>query len=95
VSERERDFARRYLWCDGSQIAWDLIRQAYASVADLAIVPMQDALSLGNEARMNFPGRPEGNWQWRCRAEQLDGGLAARLRTMAVLYSRIPEENKQ
>lgn len=95
VSERERDFARRYLWCDGSQIAWDLIRQAYASVADLAIVPMQDALSLGNEARMNFPGRPEGNWQWRCRAEQLDGGLAARLRTMAVLYSRIPEEQKQ
>ena len=92
VNEKEKDFARRYLWCNGNNIAWDLIRSAYMSVADLAIVPLQDILALGNEARMNFPGRPEGNWQWRFRPEQLQPSTAQALRELADLYSRAPIE---
>ena len=55
-----------------SEIHWDLIRLALASVADTAIVPLQDVLGLGSEARMNVPGRAEGNWGWRFRAGQFD-----------------------
>ena len=46
-------------------MSWDLIRLAWASVADLAIAPLQDVLDLGTEARMNLPGTAEGNWKWR------------------------------
>ena len=55
--ERERDFARRYLGRDGRDIAWDLIRLAFSSVADMAVVPLQDVLNLGTQARMTLPGR--------------------------------------
>ncbi|OGO17375.1 MAG: 4-alpha-glucanotransferase, partial [Chloroflexi bacterium RBG_16_48_8] len=60
ASEDVQDFCRRYLATDGKNIAWDLIRAAWASVADMAIAPLQDFLALGSEARMNFPGRAEG-----------------------------------
>jgi len=56
---------RRYLARDGHDIAWDLVRLAYASVAAMAVVPLQDLMKLGSEARMNLPSRAEGNWQWR------------------------------
>jgi 4-alpha-glucanotransferase len=51
--------------------AWDLMRLAWSSVAALAIAPLQDLLNLGREARMNVPGRPDGNWTWRCTEEML------------------------
>ena len=57
---------RRYLARDGSDVTWDLIRAAWASVADYALAPLQDLLDLDSEARMNLPGRPSGNWCWRC-----------------------------
>ena len=88
ATARERDFARRYLRSDGHDFAWDLIRLAFASVADLAIVPLQDALDLGTEARMNLPGRLSGNWRWRFRAEHLTPALGERLRELATLYGR-------
>jgi 4-alpha-glucanotransferase len=81
---------RAYLGRDGSDIAWDLIRLAFSSVAELAIVPMQDVLRLGNEARMNVPGAPLGNWSWRFQDAQLDPGLASGLKQFAALYDRIP-----
>ncbi|MFI5372883.1 MAG: 4-alpha-glucanotransferase, partial [Candidatus Eisenbacteria bacterium] len=84
----ERDFARRYLGRDGGDIAWDLIRAAFASVADTAIVPLQDVLELGSEARMNLPGRASGNWAWRFRDGAFDGTRRARLLELARLYSR-------
>ena len=56
---------RRYLARDGSDIAWDLIRAGLGVGRRLAIAPLQDVLGLGTEARMNFPGRPAGNWSWR------------------------------
>ena len=57
-------------------------------MADYALVPLQDVLSLGSEARMNFPGRPSGNWSWRYRAEMLTPGLLDRLADMTDVYWR-------
>jgi 4-alpha-glucanotransferase len=86
--EKERDLARRYLGRDGSDFAWDLIRAAFASVADTAIVPLQDVLDLDSAARMNLPGRPAGNWAWRFRAQAFGARERARLRELVTLYAR-------
>jgi 4-alpha-glucanotransferase len=89
VSEKERDLARRYLARDGSDIAWDLVREAWSSVSALALAPLQDLLGLGNEARMNLPGTVgTHNWSWRVRAEAFSPGLQARLREANFLYGR-------
>lgn len=87
-SAKEQDHVRRYLARDGSDIAWDLIRVAWASVADLAIAPLQDVLNLGSEARMNFPGRPTGNWTWRFEHHQLQSWNLDRLAELTWLYGR-------
>ncbi len=84
----ERDFVRRYVGSDGSQIHWDLIRLALSSVADTAIVPLQDVLGLSSEARMNVPGRAIGNWSWRFRADQLTPQLRDKLSEMTGVYNR-------
>ncbi|MDA8217437.1 MAG: 4-alpha-glucanotransferase, partial [Dehalococcoidales bacterium] len=83
-----RDRVRRYLGRDGHDITWDLIRLAMQSVADTAVFPLQDVLNLGTEARMNFPGKAEGNWRWRVRGEQLRDDVAARLADLTALYAR-------
>jgi 4-alpha-glucanotransferase len=77
-----------YLGRDGSDIAWDMIRLALNSQAVIAIAPMQDVLRLGDEARMNVPGRPDGNWSWRLRWPELDTGLAEGLGLLAHLSAR-------
>ncbi len=86
--EKERDFCRRYLGREGSDIAWDQIRAAWASVAQWAVAPVQDLLSLGTQARMNYPSREHGNWGWRVRAGQLSPPLAERLAEFNHLYGR-------
>lgn len=92
VGEKERDLARRYLARDGNDISWDLIRAAWASVSVFALAPMQDFLSLGNEARMNKPGTiGTHNWSWRVRREAFSGGLQARIREVNFLYGRSRE----
>ncbi|HBY47040.1 MAG TPA: 4-alpha-glucanotransferase, partial [Chloroflexi bacterium] len=88
ADERARDHVRRYLGVSGDEIAWDLIRAAWRSVAETAIVPLQDVLSLGSEARMNVPGRAEGNWGWQMAPDALDPDLAVQLRNLTVLYGR-------
>lgn len=88
LKDDERDFVRRYLGRDGRDIAWDLIRTAWSSVADLAIAPVQDVLDLGGDARMNTPGKPDGNWQWRLADHALSDALVDRLAELTVLYSR-------
>jgi 4-alpha-glucanotransferase len=95
--EWEKQNLLRYLGCQGSDgIHWDLIRLALASVADLAIIPLQDVMGLGAEARMNFPGRAENNWAWRYREEMLRPELAQRLAELSVTYGRIsPQELEQ
>ena len=86
--EHERDHSRRYLARDGGDAAWDLIRAAWASVAYFAIAPLQDVLNLGAEARMNFPGKPQGNWAWRFKAEQLNPWILDRLADLTQMYGR-------
>lgn len=69
--EHVKDHFRRYFRVTGDEAAWDLIRAAYSSVAVWAIFPLQDLMSLGNEARFNFPGVAQGNWSWRFTTEQI------------------------
>jgi 4-alpha-glucanotransferase len=89
-SDQERTFTQLYLGRDGSDMAWDLIRIALASVADTAVVPMQDLFSLGTEARMNMPGRLGGNWGWRYTPDMLRPDVAERLRLLTQIYGRLP-----
>jgi 4-alpha-glucanotransferase len=65
-----------------------LIRLAMISVAETTIIPMQDLLGLGAEARMNTPGSENGNWRWRLIEGQVTSGLADRLRTLTMVYNR-------
>jgi 4-alpha-glucanotransferase len=91
AGEKARDHVRRYFRVGGQEVGWDFIRSAYASVANLAVIPMQDLLSLDSAARFNTPGKSQGNWTWRYRPEQLQslqGGTAAYLRELAELYGR-------
>lgn len=86
--EEERDLARRYLGSSGADITWDFIRLAWQSIAVMAVVPLQDVLDLGSEARMNFPGRSSGNWRWRVREEQLTPQRQERLADLTWLCRR-------
>jgi 4-alpha-glucanotransferase len=91
ISETERDHVRRYLRISGEDIAWDFIRVAYASVARLAVVSLQDIFSLGSTARFNTPSEAQGNWQWRYRSAELEKLFASTtnyLRELATLYGR-------
>ena len=86
---KEHDFARAYLhFDDDSEINWVMIRAVEASVADVAIVPLQDVVGLGSMARMNLPGTVIGNWKWRYRPGALSGELSARLRSLVTLCDR-------
>jgi len=69
-------------------IHWELIRLAMMSVANLAIIPMQDILGLGEEARMNDPAGSDKNWKWRLRPEQLTPSVAEKLLQMTEIYGR-------
>jgi 4-alpha-glucanotransferase len=86
--DRERSFALRYMHSDGSEVHWDMIRLALASVAQTAVFPMQDLLGLGGDARMNLPGSAEGNWGWRFRWDQITSSIEQRLREMTETYER-------
>ena len=88
LKDEERRRVWDYLGSDGREIEWALIRAAYASVAETAVVPMQDVLGLGSEARMNTPAAPGGNWRWRARDEAFRAETAERLRRMVVLAGR-------
>jgi 4-alpha-glucanotransferase len=72
----------------GRVVTQKMVRAAFASVANIAIVPLQDLLELGTAARMNLPGRPDGNWQWRYRSGALTDELGARLRALTTLFAR-------
>ena len=88
LSDQERWFLGRYLGRGGEDIAWTLIRLAWASVADIAIAPAQDILDLGGEARMNTPGQAEGNWRWRMMPGQFNEHVASRLADLTDVYWR-------
>ena len=90
ATDHERDHCRRYLRTDGHDPAWSLLDAAFRSVASMALAPLQDILALDSSARMNFPGRAEGNWTWRFSTDQLNGLVAARLRDTTLVYGRDP-----
>jgi len=85
---REKQFALQYLGADGREMNWTLIRAALASVANTVIIPMQDVLGLGSEARMNLPGRASGNWRFRFSWDQLTRDTIERLRALVRIYDR-------
>ncbi len=88
ASPHERAFARTYLKSEGSEIGWDLIHAASASVARLAIYPLQDVLALGGDARMNLPGQAHGQWGWRSAWAQFKPWHAERLRRISAAHGR-------
>ena len=91
LDEATQDHVRRYLGVSGDEIAWDFIRLAIKSSAHLAVFPLQDLMSLGSEARLNTPGAPVGNWQWRYLPQQLDSlqqNSSSYLSGLIQLYGR-------
>ncbi len=88
--EAERARVLAYVGGDGTTIHWDCVRTLYVSVADTVVVPLQDLLGLGSEARMNLPGRPDGNWRWRFAAADLTPELRRRLRALTAVSGRLP-----
>jgi 4-alpha-glucanotransferase len=95
LNEEQREIVRGYLGRDGNDIGWDLMRLALMSVGDMAVVPLQDLLRLGSDARMNTPGTSGGNWAWRLRPDQLSEGLAHGLRFLTNMYGRVKKEKEQ
>jgi 4-alpha-glucanotransferase len=85
---KEREFARAYLNTDGHRIHTDFIRALLGSVANTVLIPLQDVLGLGREARMNQPATLTGNWRWRFRPEMVAPGPAAELWALTRLYER-------
>ncbi|MFZ5478473.1 MAG: 4-alpha-glucanotransferase [Myxococcota bacterium] len=90
ADETVRHRARTYCGRDGSAPAWMLLREAWASVAHTAVAPMQDFLGLGSEARLNTPGKPEGNWRWRLR--DIPWHACGMIRSLGETFGRCGEE---
>ena len=91
-SEEIRGNFRTYFNIPGDFPSWDMLRMAYRTTARLVIVPMQDLLSLGSEARLNEPGHPFGNWTWRMNPWQLANvtqECSGYLRTQAEICGRL------
>ena len=89
------DGARHYLGITMGRymndVPWEMIRAAWSSVAVLAVAPLQDVMGLGNDARMNRPGVPDGNWRWRFRLDQFRPELIDRMQEFTTLYNRVPK----
>lgn len=98
LDQNDRSFIWRYLGkphIENLSISWDLIRLAWSSVAEMAIVPLQDLLNLDTKARMNLPGRQDGNWHWRFTpAHPVEGALQG-LREYTWLYRRKRQEQEK
>ena len=98
ISDHDRDLARRYIHSENTDygtFVWDMIREAYRSVADLCIIPMQDYLVKGKEARINHPGTLGENWQWRLQPNFLSRELSESIYKLAKLYGRIPKKEEK
>ena len=92
AAEHERRNAEAYLGRCDDGIHWAFIRAAQSSPAPLSVVPMQDVLGLGSEARMNTPSLYGGNWRWRLHEDQLNGDIASKLGRLAEVSDRLPKQ---
>jgi 4-alpha-glucanotransferase len=90
ANENEREFCRKYLKASGEGIHWDFIRGIFSSVADTAIVPMQDILGLDNSARMNLPASMSGNWNWRMPRNAVTDETFTILKELTLIFDRKP-----
>ena len=87
--EKDKLKLRDYFFnVDEHNISWSLIKLAWSTVANVAIAPLQDILSLGAESRMNFPGKADGNWSWRYLAGTLTEEIADELKKVTKIYER-------
>lgn len=98
LSGTNLDYVKRYIACedkDEDECVWGLIRAAQSSVAELCVIPLQDYLCLGNEARMNTPSTLGDNWKWRLRRGQLTDEVIGQIKAMTKLYGRTQEYKKK
>jgi 4-alpha-glucanotransferase len=86
--KRERQSVLDYLGSDGSEIHWDMIELALRSNADTAVIPLQDLMGLGSEARMNQPGKSTGNWRWRFTWDMLDDDIQEQMLNLSLESKR-------
>lgn len=94
ASDHDRDFARQFIHSENTDygaFVWDFIREAYRSPADTCIVPLQNYLVKGSEARINTPGSQGTNWQWRLAPNYLSDALAVSIHNLARIYGRLPK----
>ncbi|QJX00703.1 4-alpha-glucanotransferase [Frigoriglobus tundricola] len=94
LNDHDRNYLSLTLGKGIGDPAWDLIRSAWASVAVLAIAPLQDLLSMGSDARMNKPGVATGNWRWRFRLDQFRPDVIQRMTDLTTLYNRVPTKTE-
>jgi 4-alpha-glucanotransferase len=87
-AKAEVERVKSYLQADGREISWSFIQATVTSVAQISLIPLQDILDLGTEARMNIPGRAKGNWGWRYTSKAITSALTARLRSLAEVSGR-------
>jgi len=94
INDGERGYLMRYMNTangDYGALTWDIIRECYRSVSNICIIPIQDYLVKGHEARINTPGSADGNWQWRLKPNFLSSELASSIRLLCETYGRIPK----
>ena len=92
MGEHTRNYVKAYLNLeddDPKKMIWALIRLALGSVSQRAVIPMQDYLCLGGEARINVPSTLGDNWKWRLREGQFTDELADRIRSISGVYGRL------
>lgn len=92
LKRADRNFCRRFMnlkRCAPEKLKWEFVRLAFSSVADTAVIPMQDYLGLGSEARINTPSTLGGNWEWRMKRDAFTEELAKEIREMTELYGRL------
>jgi len=88
LAHGEINRTKSFLQTGGRDISWSFIQSVMTSVADVALIPLQDILDLGSSARMNVPGRAKGNWGWRYKAEAITPGIVQRLRNLTEVCDR-------
>ncbi len=88
TTEENKQHVLDYLNCSENDVCWTLIRAVWSSVANIAIVPLQDLLELGEEGRMNTPGATANNWLWRFREDSLTNKLAEKMKKITTIYDR-------
>jgi 4-alpha-glucanotransferase len=91
LDRKQKGIDRRYVPNADRDVARELTRQAWGSVADLAVVPLQDVLDLDSRTRMNTPGRPTGNWGWRASPAMIEDGRLDQLGELTEHYARVAQ----